>query len=78
MWGGDVRWGKGEWRLQRKVNMVNVIYILIWNRKMKTFAMVLSWGGGRGEGEMTGSNLINVKCKHIQKCQYNDTHTSQL
>jgi hypothetical protein len=47
-------------------------------QKNENFCNGFKLRGGRGEGEMTGSNLINVKCKHIQKCQYNDTHTNQL
>jgi hypothetical protein len=41
--------------------------------KNENFCNRFKLRGGRGEGEMTGSNLINVKYKYIQKCQYNYT-----
>jgi hypothetical protein len=43
--GGVSMGGEGKWRVWKTANMVDVICICIWNRTMKSFAVVL--GGAR-------------------------------
>jgi hypothetical protein len=63
--GGTCRSGKGEWKIWRWGNMVDVVHILIQNRKwnlLQLFQVGQEGGwGGHGEGDQN-----NVQCKVIQ------------